>query len=225
LKVEIVQRLLKEIDPRVEVKTIAGNVLDDEVLDELLLCDVVIGATDSQHSRAAMGDYASHYLLPCIDAAVLMRAKDGLITEQVAEIARYTAEEPCPWCLGRINQRVLAYELMTDEEREQRAQAAADAVRRGLDGEQYWGKAPPQELTVGYLTTMVGAMQAGYAELWITGAGSMPHQRFQFDPGMPLLGAAADPKVRRPECSCNRTKGWGDQARVDRSVTRPHHWA
>ena len=204
---------------------IRGNVLDDEVLDELLRCDLVLGCTDTQHSRAALGDFASHYLLPCLDAAVLMRAKDGKLLEQVGEIARYSPDEPCPWCLGRINQKALAYELMTELEREQRAHAAADAVQRGVDGAQYWGDVPPKELTVGYMTTIIGAMQAGYAEAWITGASSMPHQRFQFDIGMPFLGVAPDSKGRKPECSCDRTKGWADQALVERSVTKPSHWA
>ena len=153
-----------------------------------------------------------------------MRARDGKLTEQVGEVARYTANEPCPWCLGRISQKALAYELMTDAEREQRAQAAAEAVKRGVDGTQYWGDKPPREMTVGYMTTAVGAIQAGYVEGWITGASSMPHQRFQFDLGMPLLGVVPAEKPRKPECSCNWTKGWGDQARAERSVTKPPHW-
>ncbi len=223
-KVEILRRLVLEINPKAEVKIIRGNVLDENVLDELLKCDLVLGCTDSQHSRAALGDFASHYLLPCLDVAVLMRARDGKLTEQVGEIARYTANEPCPWCLGRISQKALAYELMTDAEREQRAQAAAEAVKRGVDGTQYWGDKPPREMTVGYMTTAVGAIQAGYVEGWITGASSMPHQRFQFDLGMPLLGVVPADKPRKPECSCNWTKGWGDQARAERSVTKPPHW-
>jgi hypothetical protein len=223
-KVEILRRLILEIEPEAEVMTIRRNVLDDGVLDELLKCDLVLGCTDSQHSRAALGDFASHYLLPCLDAAVSMRAKNGKLLEQVGEIARYSPDEPCPWCLGRINQKTLAYELMTDDDRKQRAKAAAEAVGLGVDVDQYWGDAPPNELTVGYMTTMVGAMQAGYAQTWMIGAASMPHRRFQFDLGMPLLGVAPDQKSRKPECSCNRTKGWGDQARCERSVTRPNHW-
>ena len=225
LKIEILRRLILDIEPTAEITIIQGNVLDEAVLDEILRCDLVLGCTDSQHSRAALGDYASHYLLPCIDAAVLMRAKNGKLTEQVGELARYSPGEPCPWCLGRINQKALAYELLTEEEREQRARAAADAIRHGIDGAQYWGDKPPRELTVGYMTTMVGAMQAGYAEGWITGASSMPHQRFQFDLGMPLLGVVPCEKPRRPECSCNWTKGWGDQARAERSITMPSHWS
>jgi hypothetical protein len=225
LKVEILRRLILDIEPTAEVTAIRGNVLDDAVLDELLRCDLVLGCTDSQHSRAASGDFANHYLLPCIDAAVLMRAKHGKLSEQVGEIARYSPDAPCPWCLARIDQKALAYELMTEEEREQRARAAAEAIQHGVDGAQYWGDKPPRELTVGYMTTAVGAIQAGYAEGWLTGAGSMPHQRFQFDLSMPLLGVVPDNKTRKRECSCNRTKGWGDQARAERSVTMPAHWA
>jgi hypothetical protein len=223
-KVEILRRLILSINPEAEVKIIRGNVLDENVLDQLLQCDLVLGCTDSQHSRAALGDYASHYLLPCLDVAVLMRAKNGKLTEQVGEIARYTPDETCPWCLGRISQKALAYELMTDTEHEQRAQAAAEAVKRGVDGAQYWGDRPPRELTVGYMTTAVGAIQAGYAEGWITGASAMPHQRLQFDLGMPLLGVVPADKPRKQECSCNWTKGWGDQARAERSVSKPPHW-
>jgi len=224
LKIKILRRLILKINPKAQVTMIKGNVLDENVLDQLLLCDLVLGCTDSQHSRAALGDFASHYLLPSIDVAVLMRAKNGKLTEQVGELARYTADEPCPWCLGRIDQKVLNYELMSETERAQRAQAAAEAVKRGIDGAQYWGDKPPRELTVGYMTTTVGAMQAGYAEGWITGAFTMPHQRLQFDLGMPLLGVVPAEKPRRPECSCNWTKGWGDQARAERSVTKPSHW-
>lgn len=224
LKVELVRRMILDINPEAEVVIIRGNVLDEDVLDELLRCDVVLGCTDSQHSRAALSDYSTHYLLPCIDSAVLMRAKSGVLVEQVGEFARYSPDEPCAWCLGRISQKVLSYELMSEAEREERQRAASEAVRRGVDGEQYWGGTPPRELTVGSMTTTIGAMQAGYAQGWITGASQMPHQRFQFDPGMPFLGVVPVEKVRRPECSCNRTKGWGNQARADRSVSRPLHW-
>jgi hypothetical protein len=223
-KVEILRRLILDIEPSAEVQTNLGNVLDEEVLDELLTCDLLLGCTDSQHSRAALGDFAAHYLLPCIDAAVLMRAKNGRLVEQIGELARYSPDEPCPWCLGRIDQRALAWELMSDAERDSRTQAAEAAVRQGIDGEQYWGSAPPQELTVGYMTTAVAAMQAGYALGWLTGASSMPHQRFQFDLGMPYLGAVAVEKNRNPQCSCSRTTAMGDQGRCDRSVTRPNHW-
>jgi hypothetical protein len=62
LKVEILGRLIREINPRAKLTCIQGNVLDDLVLDALLECDLVLGCTDSQHGRAVLGDIASHYL-------------------------------------------------------------------------------------------------------------------------------------------------------------------
>jgi hypothetical protein len=223
-KVELVQRMIRKINPSAEVTMIQGNALDEIVLDELLRCDLLLGCTDSQYSRATLSDFATHYLLPCIDAAVLMRATKGILTEQVAEFARYSPEEPCAWCLGRINQKALWYELMSEEERTQRRIAARAATDRGVDGEQYWGGEPPMELTVGYMTSTVGSMQAGFAQGMITGSFCMPHQRFQFDLGMPSLGVVPADKEPNPDCSCRRTKGWSDQARADRSVSRPSHF-
>jgi ThiF family len=218
-KVALVRRMILSINPSACVTALQGSVLEERILDELLRCDLVLGCTDTHHSRAALSDYATHYLLPCFDSAVLMRAKDGRLTEQVGELARYTADEPCAWCLGRVNQNAIRIELMPAEERHARREAAKDAMARGIDGKQYWGEEPSRELTVGYLTTTVGAMQAGYALAALTAASAMPHQRFQFDVGMPLLGVVPAEKSRRQECQCNRTKGWGDQARADRSVT------
>jgi len=63
-KVDLIRRMILNINPSAEVIPIQGNVLDDAVLDELLRCDVVLGCTDTQHSRAALSDYATHYCYP-----------------------------------------------------------------------------------------------------------------------------------------------------------------
>ena len=223
-KVQILARLIREINPRAKITCVQGNILDDVVLDELLQCDLLLGCGDSQHCRAALGDFASHYLLPALEVAVAMRAKEGKLKVQLVEVCQVAQQFPCPFCLGRIDQKVLNYELMTEEERNWRREAAKDAEAKGLDGSQYWGGDPPQELTVGYLTTLAGSMAAGYAQNLLTGSGKVPHQRFQFDVGWEKLGVAPIEGRRNPECSCGRTAGFADQARADRSVSRPKHW-
>jgi hypothetical protein len=223
-KVESLARLIKEINPHAEVLCIRGNVLDDSVLDALLKCDLLLGCGDSQHCRAALGDLASHYLLPSLEVSVAMRAKEGKLKLQLVEICYNAPQYPCPFCLGRIDQKVLAYELMTDEERKWRQEAAEAAEAQGLDGAQYWGEEPPQELTVGYLTSLAGSMAAGYAQNLLTGSARIPHQRFQFDVGWEKLGIAPITGKRSVECSCGKTTGQSDQARADRSVSRPRHW-
>ena len=177
-----------------------------------------------QLRRAALGDIATHYLVPVLDLAVQMRAENGILREQIGEIARYAPGLPCPWCRGRVSVEAIRYETSTEAERQFRADAAAAAEQRGVDGAQYWGGAPPPELTVGYLTTTIGAMGAGYAQNLLLGSAKLPHDRFQFDLGFSSLGVVADNRPPYPDCACQRSIGRSDQARADRSVSRPSHW-
>lgn len=88
----------------------------------------------------------------------------------------------------------------------------------------YWGGEPPQELTVGFLTSLAGSLAVGYAQNLLTSSAHLPHQRYQFDVGWEKPGVAPVTGARRPECSCGKTIGHSDQARADRSVSRPPHW-
>jgi hypothetical protein len=223
-KVELAKRMIAEINPAIEVHAFVGDVSDDIVLDELVRCDVILGCSDSNYARAALGDIASHYLVPVIDLAVQMRAEQGILREQVSEIAYYRPGSLCPWCCNRVTVSAIRYETSTEAERKFMANAAAEAERKGIDGAQYWGDTPPPELTVGYLTTMLGAIGAGYAQNLILGAGTVPHQRFQFDIGMPSFAIVEDSREGSKECACRRVIGWGDQAKADRSVSKPAHW-
>jgi hypothetical protein len=223
-KVGLASRLVKEINPAITVTGFQGDLLDDAVLNELVRCDLILGCTDSNYARAALGDIASHYLVPVLDLAAQMRAENGSLQEQIGEIARYGPGLPCPWCRRRISPNAIRYETATNEEREFLIAAAEEAEQRGIDGRQYWGGAPPPELTVGYLTTVIGAMGAGYAQNLLLGCSKLPHDRFQLDLGMPFLGAVADERPIRAECHCGRYTGWADQAQIARSVTFPRNW-
>jgi hypothetical protein len=223
-KAGLALRMAKEINPHAHVQAFVGDVIDEIVLDELVRCDVILGCTDSNYARAALGDLSYQYLVPVIDLAVQMRAEGGILTEQLCEIAQYVAGLPCPWCRKRVTTEGIRFETSTEAERQFMAQAAADAEARGVDGSQYWGGTPPPELTVGYLTTIAGAMGAGYAQNWMLGASTIPHHRFQFDVGLQSFGMVEDLKEPSPECACQRVIGWADQAKADRSVSKPKHW-
>ena len=178
----------------------------------------------SRHYGRLREEGCLHYVVPVLDLAVQMRAEDGVLREQVGEIARYGPGLPCPWCRGRISVDGIRYETATDAERQFQAEAAAAAEMHGVDGAQYWGGTPPPEISVGYLTTTVGAIAAGYAQNLLIGSARLPHQRFQFDLGLSSLGVVADERVQRPDCVCRRKAGWSDEARADRSVSHPRHW-
>jgi hypothetical protein len=223
-KVELARRLIECINPEAHVSTIAGNILHDNVLDELLTCDVLVGGTDTQHGRAALSDIASHYLLPSIDVGVLMDGANGRVSTQLVDVTVYSPNLPCGFCAGRIDGIALSHELLSDTELRERELAAVAAAARGDDPDQYWHRRR-QFHTVGYLTTLAGALAAGYVEGWLTGAFEPPHPSFQFDIGQQRLGAVAPPRLFVPGCNCQSQRGRADQAYAYRNVLRPPHWS
>lgn len=221
-KVEIMARMIRSINPRAKVTALVGNGLDDQVFDELLRCDLVIGGTDTLHGRSLLGDLASLYLVPSIDTGVLPRGDGGRVTSQLIEITRYGVGEPCPYCQGRIPALALHAEMMPPEERKRCEIAAAEAIERGEDGAAYWQGGPPQLPAVGYLTTIAGAMAAGYGLNWVLGTAKMPHQRLQFDIGKPEFSFVSSDVGKREGCGCTRWHGHSDQG--ERSVSMPSHF-
>lgn len=221
-KVEIQGRHIHAINPNAKVTALVGNLLHENVLDELLRCDAILGCTDSVHGRVGLSDIAKHYLLPSIDTGVDMAGQNGRITNQVADMTVYSPDSPCIFCNGLVNAGEMAAELMTDDERSQRQQAAEAAIARGDDPDHYW-RGSRQIHTVGYLTSTVGSLAAGYLEGWLTGAFSMPHSAFQFDVGRPCFGFAPTTS-EMSRCECNSHCGWADQSRSYRNVARPMHW-
>jgi hypothetical protein len=201
-----------------------GNVLQDNVLDELLRCDCLAGSVDTQHGRAVFSDLAQHFLLPTLDVGLLMDGKLGKVTDQLIEFNQWSPELSCAFCDDRIDGRQLSYELMTDQEKREREELARLAEIRGDNPDGYWRR-PRQLHTVGYLATTAGAMAAGYIEGWLTGTFLPPHPTFQFDIAQLRLGVVAPPRIRSTECTCGRHVGWGDLARSYRNVALPPHWA
>jgi len=221
-KVELQRRHIHSINPTARVTAFVGNALQENVLDELLLCDVAIGSSDSVHGRVFLSDCAKHYLLPSLDVGVAMEGKHGLLLNQIADFTRYGPDLPCLFCNGIIDTTPMTYELMSEEEKAACRRAAQEALERGDDPDQYW-RGQRQLHTVGYLTTVIGALAAGYVEGWLTGAFRMPHDSFQFDIGQKNFGFSPTP-LRQADCSCNLHLGWADQARCFRNVARPNNW-
>lgn len=221
-KAALMKRMILSINPNCDVSAYVGNALQSNVIDDLLRCDLVIGCTDTVHGRVLLSDLAKHFLLPSIDIAVDMEGRSGKLTSQLVQFTRYSPNGPCAFCYDLINASDMAAELMTDEERAMRQSEANAAVARGDSPDPYW-RSERQIHTVGYLTSAAGALAAGYAEGWLTGAFDMPHNAFQFDIGQPQFGMIPV-RVGANGCTCDARLGWGDLAKEYRNVARPKHW-
>jgi tRNA A37 threonylcarbamoyladenosine dehydratase len=224
LKAAVAAKHVKSIDPAIDVVAICGRLPQREVVDAVVTADVALGCTDKQHSRLALSDLAFRYLVPAIDCGVVLEGKQGRVTGQVAQFVRFLAADPCALCREMIVQYRLNQELMSSEERKQRRAAAEDARERGEDPNPYW-KDEAQINTVGYLTTAVGAMIAGYAIGWITGRFDAPFERMQMNFVAKFLDVTDLPQRQRPDCVCGKFRGWADQGNADALISPPEHWA
>ena len=224
-KAELMREMIHSINPNANVVPMAGNVLHPNVIDQLLRCDIILGCTDSVHGRVALDELSRHYLVPVVDVGVRMDGAKGMLTEQLVNISGYQPGLPCAFCRGSVNPYVMSYELMSENERREKEEQAADAAGRGVEADQYWKGRPRQLHTVGYLTTTAGAMVAGYVEGALTGSFGMPHSEFQFDMGQERFGFVASSLEFRQNCNCQSQLGWGDAATAVKNVAIPTHWS
>ncbi|MHB1260183.1 MAG: HesA/MoeB/ThiF family protein [Thermoplasmatota archaeon] len=108
LKVDVAKRHAATFS-RTQIDAVNGNVLDADLLDDLLHCDVLLGGTDSHASRAQLNDIALHYGIPYIDAGCKVHVDGDEILGQWADIRRVTQGGPCLWCMKVLDpQRILA---------------------------------------------------------------------------------------------------------------------
>jgi len=224
-KAELMRDMIHGINPDAKVVPLVGNILHPNVIDELLRCDFVLGCTDSVHGRVAIDELARHYLVPVIDVGVRMDGADGKLTEQLVNVAAYRPGLPCAFCRDNVDAYVMSYELMSEAERREKEEQAADAAARGIEADQYWRGRPRQLHTVGYLTTVAGALVAGYVEGALSGSFTMPHPEFQFDIGKPGFGFVVPPLEFNSPCGCQSHLGWADAASPYKNVAIPAHWS
>lgn len=222
-KVNVARDHVRLIAPQCAVTALVGRLPQARVVDSILSADMALGCTDSHHSRVAMSDLAVRYLLPFLDVGVALEGGDGRVTGQVIQFVRYFAADACAWCRSTVDPARLAQELASPEERTRRQAAAEDASARGELADPYWS-ADRQLDTVGYLTSMAGALAAGYVIGWLTVRFDAPFSRLQLNitaPGLEPIDVDVRP---REHCVCRRTRGWADQARSEAFFEAPGHW-
>lgn len=222
-KVDVAREHVLAIDPTIEVVACIGRIPQSEAVDLLVTADVAIGCTDRQHSRLALSDIATRYLLPAIDCGVLLEGDDGHVTGQIMQLVRFLPSDPCALCREMVNPVRVAQEMMSDQERQARQAAAAEAARAGMDGGQYWSR-EPQLNTVGYLTTAAGSLAAGQAIGWLTGRFGPRLSRLQMNLSEPFFDVTEPTDEPRPSCACRRNRGWADQGGADALIWPATHW-
>ncbi len=222
-KALLAKRHIEAIDPECRVQAITGALPQVDVVNALTQADVAIGCTDQQHGRVALSDMAVRYLLPAIDCGVGLEGKSGVVRGQIVQLVRFHPADACVLCRDMLNPQQLARELMSDEERHARRTAAQAARSRGENANPYWQDIP-QLNTVGYLTTVAGALAAAYVIGWLTGRFDAPFSRLQLNLVAREFDVTNNEQQARKACVCRRVRGWADQAIADAMISAPRHW-
>lgn len=116
-KIEIARRAILAIDPDATVRTVAGDIADDNVARELLDRDLIFGCTDSHASRAILGQIAYQYLIPVVDMGVSLSVREGKLAKITGRAQLLAPGLPCLSCLQLLDSETIRREMLTPEQR------------------------------------------------------------------------------------------------------------
>jgi hypothetical protein len=139
-KVEIAERLIRGLQPKARIIPVPENWL--VAVDDLKLCDVIIGAVDSFKEREQLERFARRHLIPYIDIGMDVHElgkKEFLVSGQVI---LSMPGAPCMRCCGFI----------TDERLEQEAKLYGAA---GSRPQVVWSNGVLASTAVGLLTQIL----------------------------------------------------------------------
>jgi ThiF family len=192
-KVDAVAAGLRRIGLDTSLNAVKGDAREPEVLGHLLQCDLIVGATDTHSSRAALTELAVRGAIPLVDVGVRVGVRttgelDALLFERRIQLP----DGPCLWCWGRLDPHLIRLELMSDYER---GSLQEQGYVTGLPGEPEPSVAALTVSAAGAATTAVLALVAGGLEHAPLGV-SVESLRLEAHP--------FEREVPDPECVCSR---------------------
>lgn len=118
LKVEVLRRLVKSIDPDIEVTALPGDVTCTDVARVLLDADFVFSATDTHFARFAVNAVCHQYLVPGAQVGAKVVTDDsGAVQLAYAMHRPIDLGGACLECCGAIDADALRREQLDDGER------------------------------------------------------------------------------------------------------------
>jgi molybdopterin/thiamine biosynthesis adenylyltransferase len=98
LKVAVMDRLLKSIDPDITVIPIAHQFPDPEAMAEMKTADVIVACLDTWRARADVDAFCRRYAIPFIDIGMEIFTKDGILRRAHGHLTVVTPDTACNRC-------------------------------------------------------------------------------------------------------------------------------
>ena len=209
LKVEIAKRVAREANPRIRFDAIAGDVVEQAVVDHLVDCDAIFLAADSMQARLVVNAICHQYLIPTwqVGAKVQADSKSGEVHDVFSVVRQLVPGQTCLWCNELINSTRLAEEAASSEQR---------AAQR------YVSEVPaPSVITLNAVATAHAVNDYLFATVGPPGADDDPE--VAWTKHRPLN---PEPTIEIPRCdaSCSECRGRLARGPLERlpCATRPH---
>lgn len=201
-KVDVVGRHLARLGLPTQIRRVHGDARSQEAVRHMLDADVILSATDTHGSRAAVNDVALANLVPLIDVGVRVGSRGAALNGLAAELRLVTPDRPCLWCRGAIHADRIRAENLPEEE------------RRALEDEGYVIEGVGDPVPSVVALTVLGAGMATSALLALLSEdGDVIPSGYWFD-GMFGDARETDPREPLPNCRCRTLLAQAGQAAI-----------
>ena len=136
-KVEIIERLAKEIGFGTEVTVFPKPITDSATAKALRNCDVIFGCTDDEWGRSILSKLAFDYYIPVFDMGVKIDSKEGAIVSVQGRVTTLLPGTACLLCRGRITAEGIRAQVIESYNSQQ-----AEELRRQHYAPELHGNAP-----------------------------------------------------------------------------------
>jgi molybdopterin/thiamine biosynthesis adenylyltransferase len=199
-KVEILARLIREIEPEVEITTVNDTYLSDRGEAELAKATAILGCVDRDGARLLLNEFACAYDKPYFDVATDTDVDGERVTFGGRLMVR-TGSEACLYCMDLLDRQAVRRDLSSPERRKEEDKMYG-VNRDALD------ETGPSVVSLN--GTLVSLAVTEFM-VFTTGVPRPPKRLLRYDGLRGIVNEPKDPPL--PDCPyCSQT---GDGDRVD----------
>ncbi|OGW15208.1 MAG: hypothetical protein A3G93_11515 [Nitrospinae bacterium RIFCSPLOWO2_12_FULL_45_22] len=118
LKVEVAERMIKQISLDAKINKLSMNLRNEKVLDALTYIDYLFGCVDNDAARLILTELSTAYEIPLIDSAAEIYPAEGRVVEFGGRVIIARPGDFCALCANQIDTEVAKIELESPPERE-----------------------------------------------------------------------------------------------------------
>jgi molybdopterin/thiamine biosynthesis adenylyltransferase len=199
-KVQIIQRLAKDIGFGTEVIPFPEHITSQKSAETLRNCDVIFGCTDDEWGRSILSKLAIDYYIPVIDMGVKIDSNEGSIVSVQGRVTTLVPGSACLFCRGRITTEGVRAQVI-----ESCNPSQAEELRRQRYAPELQGNAP----AVIAFTTAVASTAVGELLHRLTGFMGAERTSSEVIHFFDQSSMRTNHPSPNPNCYCGDRQHWG----------------